>query len=199
MTVLTAVPATPLPHLCPAERPHEPQTHEPQTHEPQTHERHLFAVRPAPVSAPPYDDEPGPRPFLRLVTTPLPAPELTLEPALLPEGRTATADLPSARPFVTGVVRGLLDVLVGVRGIKQLSGSLTPELYADLLPRLTARTDAPGPRPDSRAVRSVHLQTRPEGVVEASATVQRGGRLRALALRLEGFEGRWVVTDVVGL
>jgi hypothetical protein len=36
-------------------------------------------------------------------------------------------------------------------------------------------------------------------VVEACATVRSRGRLAAVALRLEGFGGRWVCTDLEGL
>jgi hypothetical protein len=45
----------------------------------------------------------------------------------------------------------------------------------------------------------LHVQERPEGVVEVCATVQRGGRVAALALRLEGFDGRWRCTVLQGV
>jgi len=48
-------------------------------------------------------------------------------------------------------------------------------------------------------VRSLHLQERPEGVVEVCATVQRGTRAGAFALRLEGLDGRWRCTELLGV
>jgi len=56
-----------------------------------------------------------------------------------------------------------------------------------------------GPRPGAQAVRSLHLQERPEGVVEVCATVQRGTRASAFALRLEGLDGRWRCTELLGV
>ncbi len=155
---------------------------------------------PAPVSCPPYDDETGPAPLLRLVINPAPEPVVDLDDdAWLSATRTPTAELPPARAVAGALVRGVLDVLAGVRGAAQLRHDTTAELYADLLPRLTEARDISGLRPDARAIRSLHVQERPEGVVEVCATVVRRGRLGALALRLEGLDGRWRCTELVGI
>jgi hypothetical protein len=153
----------------------------------------------APVSAPPYDDEVG-APVLRLVRTAAPEKPTPFDDnAWLAAERTATAELPASHVFARTLVQGVLEVLAGVRSIKQLRRDTSPELYASLAASLEGRDMPRGRRPDLRAVRSVHVQERPEGVVEACATVQRDGRLGALALRLEGFEGRWRCTELVGL
>lgn len=162
--------------------------------------RRALRLLPAPVSCPPYDDEAGPAPVLRLVTTP--APELAGDyddDAWVSATRTPTAELPPARAMAGALVRGVLDVLAGVRGAGQLRHDTTAELYADLVPALTRARDTSGLRPDARAIRSIHLQERPEGVVEVCATVVRRGRLGALALRLEGLDGRWRCTELVGI
>ena len=113
--------------------------------------------------------------------------------------RTPTAELPAALPFARALVQGLLEVLAGVRPLRQLQRDTTPELYA-VLERAVSRQRAPaGPRPGGRAVRSVHVQEHPEGVVEICATVQRGLHAGALALRLEGLDGRWRCTELVGV
>ena len=39
----------------------------------------------------------------------------------------------------------------------------------------------------------------PEVVAEVCATVRRGERTSAIALRLEGISGRWCCTDLAGL
>jgi hypothetical protein len=49
------------------------------------------------------------------------------------------------------------------------------------------------------AVRSLHVQERPEGVAEVCATVRRGPRMAAIALRLEGIGGRWCCTELAGV
>jgi hypothetical protein len=159
---------------------------------------------PAPASAPPYDDEQAPVPVLRLVA-PQPGPPRAPVPcdddAWLAAERTPTAQLPSARAFAGTLVQGVLEVLAGVRSVKQLQRDTTPELYA-VLAETVVRTHLRTPggiRPDRRSVRSVHVQQRPEGVAEVCATVQRGPRLVALALRLEGLDGRWRCTELVGV
>lgn len=165
----------------------------------------------APVSEPPYDDElpqlrgrglpvrlvPAP---LRVVPEPEPWDDEDLE---WTRPRTALAQLPSVRPTAHAFVQRLLEVLAGVRPLAQLQRDTTPDLYARL-ERYTARQQRlAGARPDARAVRSVHVQARPDGIAEVSSTVvrrgPRGPRVQAFALRLEGFEGRWCCTELLGL
>ena len=117
--------------------------------------------------------------------------------------RTPLAQLPAPRAFTHALVQRLLEVLAGVRPVGQLQRHTTPELYERLERLVAAQPRCAGPRPDARAVRSVHVQAHHGGVTEACATVRRqtprGPRLQALALRLEGLEGRWCCTELVGL
>jgi hypothetical protein len=164
-------------------------------------ERPALRLVPAPASAPPYDDEPGgPRP-LRLVgsLTFVPDPVPFDDDAWLASERTPTAELPAAQGFARVLVQGLLEVLAGVRPVKQLQRDTTPELYAALAEALAHRPREVGPRPNPRAVRSLHVQQRPEGIAEVCATVKRGARTIALALRLEGLDGHWTCTELVGV
>lgn len=108
-------------------------------------------------------------------------------------------DLPPARPFAHALVQRLLEVSAGVRPLAQLRPDTTPELFAQLEQALTARPRAAGLRPSRRDVRSVHVQERPDGIAEVCATVVRGRRPGALALRIEGARGRWLCTQLVGV
>ena len=92
----------------------------------------------------------------------------------------------------------LLEVLAGVRPLGQLQRDTSLEVYDALERLLTTRPRSGGPRPDGRAVRSIRVQHRPEGIAEVSATVRRGGRYGAFALRLEGVGGSWRCTELVG-
>lgn len=164
---------------------------------------------PVPVSEPPYDDELPPR------TGPVAAPigplhALTPPPLrLVPpartydedEGlaRTPVSDLPPARPVAQALVQGLLEVLAGVRPVSQLQRSTSPELFLQLEQVVHSRPRAAGARPGTGAIRSLHVQERPEGVAEVCATVRRGPRMAAVALRLEGIRGRWCCTELAGL
>ena len=158
---------------------------------------------PAPCSEPPYDDErPGGRP-LPLRPTTLGARPLRVVPALADEeewgaSRTPVSDLPPAQPFAQALVQRLLEVLAGLRPLGQLQRDTSLEVYDALERVLTSRPRPAGPRPDGRSVRSVRVQQHPEGVAEVSATVRRGTRYAAFALRLEGVGGRWRCTELVG-
>jgi hypothetical protein len=158
---------------------------------------------PAPCSEPPYDDErPGGQPLPLRARSFAPRPLRVVPPPLDDEwctpGRTPAADLPPAQPFAHALVQRLLEVLAGVRPLGQLQRHTTLEVYDALERVLTTRPRETGPRPDGRAVRSIHVQQRPEGIAEVSATVRRGGRYAAVALRLEGVQGAWRCTELVG-
>jgi hypothetical protein len=158
---------------------------------------------PAPCSEPPYDDErPGGRALplrpralgnrpLRIVP-PLPTDDWSVP------SRTPAADLPPAQPFAHALVQRLLEVLAGVRPLAQLQRDTTLEVYGELERVVTTRPRTNGPRPNGRSVRSIHVQQRPEGIAEVSATVRRGVRYGAVALRLEGVEGSWRCTEIIG-
>jgi hypothetical protein len=158
---------------------------------------------PAPSSEPPYDDErPGGQPLPLRPRSFGPRP-LRVVPATSDDDwslptRTAAVELPPAQPFAHALVQRLLEVLAGVRPLGQLQRDTTLEVYDALERVLTTRPRTGGPRPDGRAVRSVHVQQRPEGIAEVSATVRRGGRYGAVALRLEGVNGAWRCTELVG-
>ncbi|MCU1601275.1 MAG: 3-hydroxyacyl-CoA dehydrogenase [Frankiales bacterium] len=153
---------------------------------------------PAPASAPPYDDEPN-APVLRLVRSAPVEPRPVDDDAWLAGERTATAALPASHLFARHLVQGVLEVVSGVRAIKQLRRDTSPELYASLVELMEERPMPYGTRPGLQAIKGLHVQERPEGIVEACATVVRGNRFGALALRLEGFEGRWRCTELLGL
>lgn len=164
---------------------------------------------PVPACEPPYDDELP----VRLLVTPTPLgplrtltpPPLRLVPsvpaALDEDGpqRTPVSDLPPARPVAHALVQGLLEVLAGVRPVSQLRRGTTPELFVQLEQVVHGRPRPVGARPVTGAVRSLHVQERAEGVAEVCATVRRGPRMAAVALRLEGIAGRWTCTELAGL
>ncbi len=185
-----------LPDCLPAGRPTQP-----------TAGRAALALAPAaapalrllavPASEPPFDDEVVSRPTLRLVPAPvhrlvraLPAPV---------DGLTGKGDLPDARPFAQALVQRLLEVCGGVRPVPQLQRDTTPGLYAELERALLHRPRTAGPRPGARDVRSVHVQQPTFGVAEVCATVRRGDRWGAIALRLEAVHGRWRCTRMTGV
>lgn len=149
----------------------------------------------APCCEPPYDDElPAAAPAapssrrLRVVPEPRSLSGSAGAPDPLPDALVDAADagsVPPARQFAHAFVQRLLEVMAGLRPLTQLRRDTTVEVYAALEQVLAARPRAAGRRPTSRDVRSVHVQERPDGTAEVCATVVRGSRVRALALRMQ--------------
>lgn len=139
--------------------------------------------------------EPQPA-YLHLVSAPAPRQPLHADD----EGRdraTARACLPSPSLSAARLVQAVLEVLAGERPASQLVRWTDAEIYAWLQRRVAA---APRPRPTAatprhRAVlRSLRVCEPADGVAEATAVVRRGPRTSAVALRLEGLDGRWQCT-----
>jgi hypothetical protein len=164
-----------------------------------------LVLLPVPVSEPPYDDELVDRaaPRLSLVTTaPAAVGPLAALPALRlvapPVARVPPVD-PAARPVARALVQGLLEVMGGVRPVTQLRRRTSLDLYADLEELVHAQPRPVGTRPSTGAVLSLHVQQAAPGVAEVCATVRRGRRAGAVALRLELVAGAWCCTAVAGL
>jgi hypothetical protein len=106
--------------------------------------------------------------------------------------------LPEPRAWTARLTQALLEVLAGVRPLPQLAPWVTEEVYAGLAPRVRAavrRTGRVGP-PTRAVLRTLRVCEPVDGVAEATAVVQYGSRCRALALRLEGLDGRWRCTTL---
>lgn len=115
--------------------------------------------------------------------------------------KTSADELPSAETFTLNIVRGVLEVLAGVREIDQLARWLSEDVYrtvalrASLAARARSARGAPTPR-STHIIQSVHVSSPADHVVEATVTAATRLRTRAVALRLEGLDGRWRVTSL---
>lgn len=106
--------------------------------------------------------------------------------------RTGSAKLPDPRPRAAAAVRVLMEVLAGDRPARQVSGWVSASVLAGLESRVGSR---PGKnRPRQCLLRSLHLSEPSDGAAEIAAVVDTGTRCRAVALRMEGRDGRWVIT-----
>ena len=180
-------------------------------------------LRPVPRCEPPYDDEldgsrpAPPRPSDRddvqgalalAFTLPsgvpaVPEPPLRLVPdpgaddPLVAPRPTSTQDLPAARGWTARLAQAVAEVVSGERPVRQLVRWTSEGVYAEVSRRAVAAA-AGGVAVRSRTtrpvVRSVHVCEPADGVAEACALVAHGERAHALALRLEGRDGRWVCT-----
>jgi hypothetical protein len=152
---------------------------------------------PAPVPAP---APPTTRPPLRLVPA-LPAPvpggddaDGDIDP---PWRRTPTRELPPARQWAGQLLQAVLEVLAGSRPPSQIRRFTAERVYIDLMTKASGCRSARRPtarHPGRTTVRSVHVTAPTDGVAEACAVISSGARYAAVALRLEGRNGRWQCT-----
>lgn len=129
------------------------------------------------------------------------APDPDDDPEFAPR-HTPTSALPPPRRWAAQFIQGLLEVVAGDRPAPQLLRWTTPAVYEQIRQASGAMSKsgmaARGARPvgwSHRAlVRSLHIGEPSDGAAEVCATVQRGPRAAAIALRLDGVDGRWQCT-----
>jgi hypothetical protein len=103
---------------------------------------------------------------------------------------TGTAALPPLRRWSGQFTQAVVEVLAGDRPLSQLVRWTTSGVFDDL----AGRIDASPTEPARGVVRSLHVSEPADGVAEIAASVRRGQRCTALAIRLEGLDGRWQCT-----
>jgi len=113
----------------------------------------------------------------------------------------ARAALPDPRPLLENLTRSVIEVIAGARDLAQLARWITADVHSVLLKRLVLAERARRARgvPGSVPVISIGTITVSEprdGVVEAVVMVHGRARSRAVAIRLEGLDGRWRATSV---
>ncbi len=112
--------------------------------------------------------------------------------------RTPRANLPEPRPWASRLVQAMVEATSGVRPVSQLVRWTTTDVYATIQRRIAhnelLNQHTPTGRRIGAIVRSIHVDEPADGVAEVCAVVQHGARCRAIALRLEGFDGRWQCT-----
>lgn len=105
--------------------------------------------------------------------------------------------LPDPAATVGAVVKAVVEVLAGIRPPAQLLRWVSRDVHATVSERaaLTTRMRRGAPAPARQVVvRGVRVCRPAAGVVEASAVVVDGTRVRAVAVRLEDHDGRWRAT-----
>ncbi len=105
--------------------------------------------------------------------------------------RTPRAQLPAPGPRAAAAVRLLLEVLTGDRPTRQVAGWVSPRVLAGLEDR---SPDQHRTLPRRPVLHSLRVTEPADGIAEVSAVVICGDRHRAVALRLDGVDGRWMVT-----
>jgi hypothetical protein len=175
-----------------------------------------YQVRPAPLREPPFDDElphrgqlpasdelsrrrvglhDQPLPFRAADGTADPAAPSRLRLAVLPQHRfqprpTGRQELPEPAAFARRLLIAVIETATGRRSANQLSQHTTLAVQAGLA-KDAGRISRLGTLSRPAAVHSIHLSEPADGVAEVVGIVRVGPRFRAIALRLEGLDGRW--------
>ena len=101
--------------------------------------------------------------------------------------------MPSPILMAGRIAVALLEVETGYRPGHQLERHCHPTLWERLTPRLCF---GGGPAITCRNLRRVLVQEHIPGLVEAVAVLERGRRVEAVAMRLDGATGRWELIEL---
>jgi len=112
---------------------------------------------------------------------------------------TPSRFLPDPHKFTLNVTHRTLEVLAGSRDVNQIARWVTEEVYQSLAERVNQQRRKKSLLPAEQSNRQAPVfalvrsrMTSPrDGVVESAVIVRTPHRLRAVALRLEGFDRRW--------
>jgi hypothetical protein len=111
-------------------------------------------------------------------------------------GHTPSPVLPEPRQWAAQFVQAAVEVTTGLRPPSQLVRWTNDEVRTLLVRRadLARRTPGRTRQPRRGVVRSTRVCIPCAGVAEATVVISDGPRVRAVALRMEGTDGRWRVT-----
>ncbi|MCO5125858.1 MAG: Rv3235 family protein [Austwickia sp.] len=106
---------------------------------------------------------------------------------------TGTADLPPPDRHAARLAIAVVEVAAGARPATQLMRHCAPTVFESLVRRQAHRAGRPLVRRPVllRRVRVCHIR---DGVVEVTVIIAMSHRIRPVALRLEGLDGRWLIT-----
>lgn len=113
---------------------------------------------------------------------------------------TASDALPAARAFAHGFAQAIVEVMAGQRSPRQIARHATPAVLSGVTrpPASTSGLSASSHKAQRATERSIVTSVRvdepADGVAEVAAVVRGKERSRALMLRLEGWDGRWICT-----
>lgn len=114
---------------------------------------------------------------------------------------TASAALPEPQPLLENLTRCVVEILAGARDLQQIARWVSDDVYRNLLKRVVLSDRARRARGQNASrpsftIGSVVWDSPKDGVVESVVIVHGRARTRAVAVRLEGLDGRWRATAI---
>ena len=116
----------------------------------------------------------------------------------------STEDLGDPKPILAFLAQSVIETLAGIRDIEQCARWLSDGVYQQLRQKTLAsnRSRANAQEKSLRpnlAIGKISSFSPRDGVVEGVVIVHNRGRARAVAIRLEGYNGRWRAKSVAVL
>jgi hypothetical protein len=117
---------------------------------------------------------------------------------------TSTEALGDPLPVLKFLAQAVIETMAGIRDVEQCARWLTDSVYLQLKKRsmeanrLRATQRVNQLRPNLVIGKTTSFSPR-DGVVEGVVVVHNQGRARAVAIRLEGYNGRWRAKSVAVL
>ncbi|KNX39425.1 hypothetical protein VV01_12115 [Luteipulveratus halotolerans] len=109
---------------------------------------------------------------------------------------TGRADLPDPTAWARQVLAATLESISGARAPHQLTRCMTADVHARVVRRHRV-SQRRGAAVQRTQVRRLRVDEPVDGVAEVAAVVVLDERVRAVAMRLNGADGRWLVTELV--
>lgn len=110
------------------------------------------------------------------------------DPDFAPEP-TSAQDLPDLAQWTQRFVLNVVEIWAGRRSPTQLATQCHYRIFSELVRNS-------GSQKQVGHIRKIHIQEPLDGICEATVTVRYGDRLRAILVRFEGVDMRWLCTTL---
>jgi len=102
---------------------------------------------------------------------------------------TSAIDLPELHTWTMKFAVSVVEIWAGRRQPAQLISRCHRHIYMQLLKQV-------GSQKEIGRIRSIHQSEPLDGICESTVTVRYGDRLRAMVIRFEGVDQRWLCTEL---
>ena len=102
---------------------------------------------------------------------------------------TPSSALPNLLIWNRTILLSVLEIWAGKRSPNQLARWCQSQIYQELLRSV-------GSQVEIGKIRKIYIQEPLDGLCEVVATIRFGTRLKSIAMRVEGVDGRWLCTQL---
>ena len=102
---------------------------------------------------------------------------------------TSANELPALSDWNRTLILSVLEIWAGKRSPNQMARWCHSKVYQELVKSVRTQSVV-------GKLRKIHIREPLDGLCEATATVRFNERLRSIAIRLEGVDGRWLCTEL---